>query len=426
MLLYLGLLLSIVLDYVRPGSYLPVVEALKLNSLVPLGVFAATLFYGRGPSNLDVLKHSNSKWILFFIFLVVISILTADVTYNSFNVFKSVIGFIIWYYLICRLVTDAQRMKYLFVTLVVSHFAIVLLNPALVMNPEVRSYIYGNPYMGDGNDFALSVCIVLPMCAYLALESNRLVLKLFYTACLFVLIFAVVGTQSRGAAIAMAGIFFYLWLMSNRKIWGVTILAVGIVSILSFAPAVYFERLNTIQSYQEDGSAMGRIVAWKTAIRMVEKYPITGVGAGHFPIKLGTEFRPPEYGNQNLPWLTAHSSYFLILGELGIPGIVFFLSLIGTNLRRNQHLFKKVRSGVSEESMRYTRLFLMLNGSLIGYALAGAFLSAAYYPHLYVLAGIFAAAHIMYERTKEAPDQREQACAVWGGQGGGNAVWDDN
>ena len=40
--------------------------------------------------------------------------------------------------------------------------------------------------------------------------------------------------------------------------------------------------------------------------RMAAAYPLTGVGSGHFPVALGTEFRPPEFGDQNLPALRAH------------------------------------------------------------------------------------------------------------------------
>src|SRR5690606_24820523 len=100
-----------------------------------------------------------------------------------------------------------------------------------------------------------------------------------------------------------------------------------------YAPPVYFERLSTITHYQNEGSAMGRITAWKAGTRMALDNPVTGVGAGHFAVSFGTRYRPPEA--EGMPWLTAHSSYFLVLGELGLPGIIAFLILTWGNIRAN-------------------------------------------------------------------------------------------
>jgi hypothetical protein len=38
----------------------------------------------------------------------------------------------------------------------------------------------------------------------------------------------------------------------------------------------------------------------------------------------------------------------------------------------------------------------MLNASLIAFAIGGAFLSVTYYPHIFVLAGLFASVELMY------------------------------
>ena len=48
----------------------------------------------------------------------------------------------------------------------------------------------------------------------------------------------------------------------------------------------------------------------------------------------------------------------------------------------------------------YQRLLISLNSSLIAFAVGGAFLSAIYYPHIYVLAGLFGSAEYFYEKSK--------------------------
>ncbi|MES9987223.1 MAG: O-antigen ligase family protein [Candidatus Thiodiazotropha endolucinida] len=398
-MLYLGLLLSLFLDYVRPASYVPIIGLLKINTIIPLIVTIGAIFYNGANDNNKIFKHHNSKLFLFFLFLLAISVIVADVTEFSFKIFKLVFGFILWYYIIIKIVTDIDKIKGIFIVFVFSHILLVILNPDVVLDPATRTYISGNAFLGDGNDFSLSVSLTVPMCLFLIMDSKKTLHKVIYILALLVLIFAIVGTQSRGASLALMGTFAYLWWMGRQKFLGILLIGGVLISILAFAPPVYFERMNTIRNYESEGSAMGRIVAWKTAIRMATAHPITGVGAGHFPVKLGTDFRPPEFGYENFPWLTAHSSYFLILGELGLPGIIFFLALLIGNYRRNSKFIRFIRkkSDSIEDGEVYNKLFLMLNSSLVAFAIGGAFLSVTYYPHIFVLTGLFVSTEFMFK-----------------------------
>lgn len=425
-MLYLGFLISIFLDYVKPGSYLPIINAIKANSLIPMLVLVGTIFYKAKIDNKELFSHPNSKWLLFFLFLLGVSVLIADVTLYSYNIFKVVLGFLFWYYIVVKLIDNREKIKGLFNVFVISHLVLLALNPQVILNPATRSYIRDNPFLGDGNDFSLSVCITIPMCIYLFLSAKKVYLKTIYAAALLILIFAVIGTQSRGASIALACIFLYLWWAGRQKILGIVFIAAALLVVVNYAPPVYFERLNTVANYQEEGSAQGRIMAWKTAIRMAEKYPFTGVGTGHFPVKLGTEFRPPEFGNQNLPWLTAHSVYFLIIGELGIPGITFLLMILITNYFRNTAYSQEARGSPNASGDDYRVLFIMLNASLIAFAVGGAFLSVAYYPHLYVLVGIFTAAQVTYLREKNENTEIIKTKPAWYEDDPDAPNWDSN
>jgi probable O-glycosylation ligase (exosortase A-associated) len=341
-------------------------------------------------------------------------VLTADVTEYSFKIFKLIFGFILWYYIIIKLVTDIDKIKGIFKVFVIGHILLVILNPDVVLDPATRSYISGNAFLGDGNDFALSVSLTVPMCLFLILDAKKTLPKIVYIFALVILIFAIVGTQSRGASLALMGTFAYLWWMGRQKMLGILLIAGILISIIAFAPPVYFERMNTIKNYETEGSAMGRIVAWKAAIRMATAHPIIGVGSGHFPVKLGTEFKPPKVGDGNFPWLTAHSSYFLILGELGLPGIIFFLALLIGNYNRNAKYIKFIKKNKDSigDCEVYSRLFLMLNSSLISFAIAGAFLSVTYYPHIFVLAGLFVSAEFMYQDKSNIGDTEDKKTEI--------------
>ena len=408
-MLYFGLLISFFLEYVRPGAYLPIIDATKIGTIIPLIVFVGSIFHKDPVDNKKLFQHSNSRWLLFFLGLLVLSVLTADVTLYSFDKFKLVLGYLFWYFMIVKLVTDMNKLRWLFIVLVLSHILLIILNPQLILNPETRSYIRGAPFLGDGNDFSLSACILIPMCIFLIIDTKSKLARMVYVVSLLVLIIAIIGTQSRGASIALASVFLFIWWSGQKKVLGLFILGTIGVIIINYAPDVYFGRMSSIANYEQEGSAMGRIIAWKTAIRMAKENPVLGVGSGHFPVKLGTEFRPPEFGDSNLPWLTAHSIYFLILGELGLPGIIFLLAMLIGNYSRLKRLHQKIRDSNEESASNYGRLFLMLNASLIAYAIGGAFLSAAYYPHLYVIAAMIVAASYIYEmETSNIDDTQKQ------------------
>ena len=93
----------------------------------------------------------------------------------------------------------------------------------------------------------------------------------------------------------------------------------------------------------------------------------------------------------DVPGQTAHSIYFLTLGELGFPGLAVLLTFIFGNLVANRRLANEVRRRSIAHPAESLNLLACLSASVIAFATGGAFLSAIYYPHLYVVAGISAA-----------------------------------
>ena len=409
-MLFYGLLLSLFLEYVNPGNFVPGVAATKIGTIIPLLTFVFALMQPEPVNNNRMMRHTNTKWILFFLFLLTLSVFISDVTLYSWTIFKFVLVYVFWYVMLVKLVTNIDRLKQVLVVLIASHVLLLVLNPDVILEPATRSYLRAAPFLGDGNDFSLSACIMLPMCLWLFLSTNSKTRKEMYVLAACMLILAVVGTQSRGASLALAGSLGFLWWAGKRKVTGIVLIGIVTIGVVSFAPTEYFQRMQTISNYQQEGSAMGRIMAWKTGVRMAVKYPLTGVGTGHFPVALGTEFRPPEFGEANQPWLTAHSMYFLVIGELGIPGIVCLLVLLIGNYRRLNQLRRKARVKPKSDATDFSLLFLILNTSLIAFCIGGAFLSVAYYPHIFVLCGLIVASTFIYERTIEAAKDDNDLC----------------
>ena len=388
-MVYYGLLFFFVLEYVRPSSYLPALNALHLNSIVPLTVLVGSVFTKRVKVS-EVLGSPSARWIMFLLSLMVISGLVCDVKLYALTVFEAVLGYFFMFVVLKKEIYDFDRVKGVLKILILVHLIVGGLTPEMFSGDGERHYIASGSFLGDGNDFALSVNIVIPFCLFMMLDSHAVTFKLFYAGALVVLILAVVATQSRGAMIALACTGLYYWIKSDRKILGIVGGVLIIILIVSVAPPQFFQRMESMTQTGDEmeGSAQGRILAWGAAVRMAEDHPFLGVGVGHFPVKYGAEYPPEGYGKNEIPWQTAHSSYFLLLGELGIPGIAFLLAIIFSNLIASERMLREMRARLTECDIASINLLTALNASLLSFAVGGAFLSAAYYPHIYLLAAL--------------------------------------
>ncbi|MFC4313313.1 O-antigen ligase family protein [Steroidobacter flavus] len=386
--LYWWLLLALFFEYGRPAAYFKPLGLLPLNSAIPLVLFLVTCFAkGLRPWN-RIFADGLAKWPFIFLGAVLASMLWATVGGYSFIVFQKMLGYLFIYIMIVRICTSRERVNGVALTLIVSHLFLLVMNPEVVLSPTTRHYVIGATFLGDGNDYSMSMCILLGFQLNIALNQTTKFKKMFSWFLLGLLMLTIIGTQSRGATLGMVGVFGYMWWRSPRKAAGVVAIVVAVIGVLLYAPAVYFERMGTLSAPQEDSSAEGRIHAWRAGTKMALHNPL-GVGAGNFPNNF------PKYRGPDAPvrWMTAHSMYFLILGELGILGLLMLFKLVFGNFRSNVRLRKRLEEEQErlKEPTRFAadiRALNAYNGSIIGLAIAGGFLSVTYYPHIFVMVGV--------------------------------------
>jgi putative inorganic carbon (HCO3(-)) transporter len=394
--IYYALLSFFVLEYVRPGAYVPGLDALHLNSLVPLTCIIGTLVMKTPVSRGEFFAEWNTKIMGALLGLLVVSTLFATVTLYAYEVTKTVFSYILIYWILVRQVGDVRRLKGVFITLTAAHIIIAALNPALFSPSNTRVGTNSGFFLGDGNDFSLSVNICIPLCLFLMAESKK-IHRLFWAGVLVILVLCVIATQSRGGTVALAAVGLYYWLKSPRKLLTAALFVLVVAIVLTWAPASYFDRMATI-SDTEESSTKGRTDAWKMAAQMAVANPLLGVGAGHFPIGVGSIRR--AQGDPGA-WLTAHSVYFLVLGELGVPGLALLLTFIVGNLAANRRMLREARQLPPDQATTARNALASTSAALVAFATGGAFLSAAYYPHLYVLAGMLTAArHVVRVRLQ--------------------------
>lgn len=390
-MLLFGLMIVFILEYTRPDQFLPFILSLKLYALVPLTVFVASLAADSRNSNAVIFGSPITKILLAMLLLAALSIITALDSNRAWVFWQAMFGYVLLYFMIAKLCDTPDRLKWVFRVIIIVHVWLIVLNPALLTDPTQRTYVRNVTFLGDGNDFALSAAIALPMCLYLYQGTRSTLARGIYILGGLALFGAILGTQSRGAALAVIAIVLYLWSLSQQKGKATVLIVVGLFVVLAITSEAYISRMQTLTHYQEDGSAQGRLIAWGAGFEMAMRRPLLGVGPGCFPLA----FAGWGYSVPGIPMMNAHSVYFLALGELAWPGIALLLGLIWVLFSRNQAAIKSIGPGASAEELDRRRLMVCTTGSLVAFAVAGAFLSVLYYPHLFVISGIvFAAGRI--------------------------------
>lgn len=235
-------------------------------------------------------------------------------------------------------------------------------------------------FIGGDNEMGLALIMTIPLLRYLQTTTTRWWLKHALTAAILLCALAAVGSQSRGAFLGIAATGAFFWLKSRAKVWTALLAVVAAVMVLVVMPQQWFDRMNTIETYQRDASAMGRINAWHMAFNLAKARPIGG-GFRVFQPGMFAVYAP-EPDNVH----DAHSIYFEVLGEQGFFGLALFLLLGIMTWRSASWVIRRARH---DPQKRWAgELAAMIQVSLVGYAGAGAFLGLAYFDFYYTLIGV--------------------------------------
>lgn len=235
------------------------------------------------------------------------------------------------------------------------------------------SLIFGN------NELAIALIMSVPLLYFLSLQTTKIWQRWGLYLAMLLCTAAALGSQSRGAFLAILAMVGTLsWKSKHRLRITLLLIVIGPFALAAL-PETWWERMETIRTYQDDSSAMGRIVAWKMAWNIAMDR-ITGAG-----FATSTRYIYSLYSsNPDAVVLVAHSIYFQILGDHGFIGLFLYLATWFATYRTAGNL-KKLTENRPDILWIYD-LGRMIQVSLIGFFVGGAFLSLAYWDvPLYIL-----------------------------------------
>jgi putative inorganic carbon (hco3(-)) transporter len=253
-------------------------------------------------------------------------------------------------------------------------------------------HVWGPPgsFIEDNNEFALALVMTIPLLRFLQLQLKHSWARHGMTVAMVLCTSAALGSQSRGALLAISAMAFFFWWHGKNKLGVGLMMMVVAVPLVFFMPDSWMDRMATIGSYGEDASAMGRISAWWSAWNSAFHYPF-GVGFNSARAELFALYSP--FGSNPL---AAHSIYFQVLGNHGFIGLFLFLGIFASTWRSAGWL--RTQKFDAPDAKWCNELGLFCQVSLISYAVGGAFLSLAYFDLPYNIMVIVVLTRIWVEK----------------------------
>jgi O-antigen ligase len=183
----------------------------------------------------------------------------------------------------------------------------------------------------DPNDFGLILALSIPLALYLALKSPNW-MRWCWRAAVLMVMSALLLTASRTALVAAFvafGFALWTWREADRgqRISSALLLVLLVAGLLQFAPASSRARLATITTELTRGTLHNRTLIWKTGLKVFQRHPVLGVGAGAYP-----EAVRPWLGTPGVPGhrYVAHNTFLSVLVECGVIGFGLYALVMVT------------------------------------------------------------------------------------------------
>lgn len=224
------------------------------------------------------------------------------------------------------------------------------------LNPVVAKGIF-RPWYKDHTITGASASILCAFWLAGSYSAKRPVDRLLMAAAGFFFLYAVLLTHSRAAILSVA-VFVFVWITLQIKIHPRYLAILGSVVLLIIIglrkplyDRLYYNKYVSHKQNMEwsefikstgnvttDDSNVERLNRWYAGIKMFTDRPITGFGPGTYQfayipyqnkqlanrLTVSNPYKIPENSGG-----TAHSEYILALSEMGLPGFIALILLIG-------------------------------------------------------------------------------------------------
>ena len=260
---------------------------------------------------------------------------------------------------------------------------------------ELNLMVDNNSGLYEGSTISTVAIAVIPIIFWLIRHGtifppDRRV-TLFGLALVFACLLIPVGTSTRTGLLCVVLLALLSLRTVRKKGRYIVALVLLAMAAVPFLPASFTDRMNTIQTYDQDASASTRLAVWKWTIDYAREHPMGGGFDAYRGNSIRYELKTRD-GAQVTDTLELdkarayHSAYFEMLGEQGYPGLVLWLAINVVGILRMEILRRRYRDPNNDQAWAGS-LAAALQSAHIIYLLGAAFIAIAFQPFIYMLIG---------------------------------------
>jgi O-antigen ligase len=362
-------------EYVRPQSIFPVIDFLPWTQLTIIGALVGCF------TDRTVRWVSSSVNVLLVLFLITILLSSVFAYFPSVS-YGNLDKYYLWviiYFLIINIVNTRKRFFIFLCIFLVASFKLSL---SLSLTWAKRGFSFtdwglsGPPgFFQNSGELAIQMLVFWPIAWAFAHSLKTHITKTWYWLLMLMPITAIMvilGASSRGAQLALV---VQLVVMNYRTVFKPRViisLGVALFLLWTFLPDEQKERFQTMG---EDKTSRQRILYFENGLEMIGEHPVFGVGYFNF-VPYFKRYYPDDIivHRVELP----HNIIIQVGTDTGGVGLSIFLALIIVAFRKAQGFRAK---GCEKNQVLIGRA---ANISLIGFLVAGQFVTVTYYPYLWI------------------------------------------
>ncbi len=273
--------------------------------------------------------------------------------------------------------------------------------------------------LSDPNEYALILLLTAPFWWIVATNGKhpKLMTGVAILFCLPVAA-AFFRTGSRGGLTGLATMSCLVFWRARpiQKIVLVGVAALTLVSAFTLLPTYLAERYMTLFSNSDMaqmsgetaealradiGSSNARREMLYMSLHRTMEHPIFGVGPGGFE---AANWDAELKAGRRVGWQPSHNSYTQVSAELGIPGLILFLSVLWQSVKSLRTVSRQAK--LDPALRRISNAASCVSVILITFCVGAFFLSVAYTPMIAAMLGLCAALERIAAREVEMQRRR--------------------
>jgi putative inorganic carbon (hco3(-)) transporter len=336
-----------------------------------------------------------------FQLLIILSSLTAywpQVSWKNFTLF---FNWVVIFFVLTQTVTTRHRFFILLLIFLIASFKLSFHG---ARTWALRGFAFADwglagpqGFFNNPGELAIQMVVFAPMVFFFTLGIRQF-LKRWQVYLLLIMpftaIFTILGTNTRGSQLALAAQVVAIIAMTKHRIK--TIIAVVLVGYIGFQ-LLPVEQKMRFEDAGKDGTSIQRMLYWEHGWKMIKDHPFLGVGYFNFQPYYDKYHSDDIVLSQVHKAQLPHNIFIQVGTDTGFSGISLFIGLILASFLGTRKLGREAEA---TGDLFMANMAKGMNIALLGYIIAGQFVTVTYYPYSWMHLVFFTAMSTAWKNEK--------------------------